>query len=44
MTSENAKKRLALSFRKMSEDRENNLVVVPPLLRQEVTAIRPEAG
>lgn len=44
MTSLKAKKRLALSFRKMPEDRENNLVVVPPLLRQEVIAIRPETG
>lgn len=44
MTSLKAKKRLALSFRKMPEDSGNNIVVVPPLLRREVTAIRPETG
>ncbi|WP_455587443.1 glycosyltransferase family protein [Bacteroides sp.] len=44
MTSLKATKRLALSFRKMPEDTENNVTVVPPLLRQEVTAIRPETG
>lgn len=44
LTSLRASKRLALSFRKMAEDTENNLAVVPPLLRQEVTAVRPETG
>lgn len=44
LTSLRASKRLALSFRKMAEDTENNIAVVPPLLRQEVTAIRPETG
>lgn len=44
MTSLGATKRLALSFRKMPQDTENNIIVVPPLLRQEVTAVRPEAG
>ena len=44
MTSLKAEKRLALSFRKMAQDPVNNIVVVPPLLRQEVAAIRPETG
>lgn len=44
LTSLRASKRLALSFRKMAGDTENNIAVVPPLLRQEVTAIRPETG
>lgn len=44
MTSLRTVKRLALSFRKMPEDAKNNIAVVPPLLRQEVTAVSPEAG
>lgn len=35
---------LALSFRKMENDDQNNLVVVPPLLRDEVRAVIPTQG
>ena len=44
LTSLRAKKRLALSFKKMSNDPDQNISVVPPLLRPEVTAIHPEKG
>lgn len=44
LTSLGAKKRLALSFRRMPKDPSNNIVVMPPLLRREVAATRPEAG
>lgn len=44
LTSLRASTRFALSFREMPEDKEGNIVVVPPLLRREVTAIQPEVG
>ncbi|WP_321330809.1 glycosyltransferase family protein [uncultured Bacteroides sp.] len=44
LTSIGAMKRLALSFRQMEEDVDNNIAVVPPLLRREVTALQPESG
>lgn len=44
ITSLGAKNRLALSFRQMAKDSENNITVVPPLLRREITSIKPEAG
>lgn len=44
MTAIGATKRLALSFRKMSEVRKQRLVVVPPLLRQEVLEQKPTQG
>lgn len=44
LTSLRARKRLALSFQKMPEDGGNRITVVPPLLRKEVTSIRPETG
>ena len=36
--------KLALSFRPMEADEANGIVVVPPLLRSEVTSVRPEQG
>ena len=44
MTAIRASKKLALSFREMKCDDERHIEVVPPLLRQEVTAIRPDEG
>lgn len=44
MTSLRASGRLALSFRKMEPDQSKGIIVVPPLLRREVTAIQPEQG
>lgn len=44
LTSLRSTKRLALSFREMEEDSYNNVVVVPPLLRREVTSTLPEHG
>lgn len=44
MTACKASKKLALSFRAMEQDDEQQIVVVPPLIRQEVTAIQPEEG
>lgn len=37
-------KKLALSFREMERDDEHQIVVVPPLIRREITAIQPEEG
>lgn len=44
MTACKASKKLALSFRAMEQDDEQQIVVVPPLIRREVTAIQPEEG
>lgn len=44
MTACRASKKLALSFRAMEKDDEQEIVVMPPLIRQEVTAIQPEEG
>ena len=44
MTACRASKKLALSFRAMEKDDEQQIVVMPPLIRQEVTAIQPEDG
>lgn len=44
MTSLRTKKRMALSFRRMPKDVRNNIAVVPPLLRREVTSIKPQKG
>ena len=44
MTAVRASKKLALSFRTMEQDDVHRIVVVPPLIRQEVTAIQPEEG
>lgn len=42
MTALRSSKKLALSFLEMEQDDMNQIVTVPPLIRQEVTAIRPE--
>ena len=42
MTSWGAKARLALSFRDMPDDPKHRIIVMPPLLRPEVLAYRPE--
>lgn len=44
LTAVNAVKHLALSFRHMDVDSKHNIVVVPPLLRQEVLDIKPVKG
>ena len=44
MTALRSSKKLALSFLEMEQDDMNQIVTVPPLIRQEVTAIRPEKG
>lgn len=44
LTALGASKKLALSFREMEQDDEHHIVAVPPLIRQEVTAIQPEEG
>ena len=44
MTACRASKKLALSFRAMEQDDEQQIMVMPPLIRQEVTAIQPEEG
>ncbi len=42
LTSMGAAKRLALSFVEMEDDSESRVIVVPPLLRREVTSLQPE--
>lgn len=44
LTALRASKKLALSFREMERDERQQIVVVPPLIRKEVTAIQPEEG
>ncbi len=44
LTSAGSVKHLALSFRPMERDMNHNLVVVPPLLRPEVLALKPTRG
>ena len=44
MTAIRASKKLALSFRTMEQDDVHRIVVVPPLIRQEVASIQPEEG
>lgn len=44
MTAIRASKKLALSFKSMEQDDVHQIVVVPPLIRQEVTAVQPESG
>ena len=44
LTSLGAKERLALSFRYMKDDPQNNIRVIPPLLRKEVTLHEPYSG
>ena len=44
LTSIGASKKLALSFRKMREVPQRRIVVVPPLLRQEVLDLEPSQG
>lgn len=44
MTSFRSSKNLALSFREMEQDADQQIVVMPPLIRQEITAIQPEIG
>lgn len=44
LTSVGAVKHLALSFRNMPPDEDHDIVVVPPLLRQEVIELVPETG
>lgn len=44
LTALRSSKKLALSFREMEPDVEHKVVAVPPLIRQEVTAIQPEEG
>ena len=44
MTALRSSKKLALSFREMERDDEHQIVVVPPLIRREITAIQPEEG
>lgn len=44
LTAVGATRKLALSFRKMREVPNKGIVVVPPLLRQEVLKVKPEEG
>ena len=44
LTAMGSSKKLALSFRRMQEIPEDNLVTVPPLLRDEVLKLQPESG
>jgi uncharacterized protein (TIGR00661 family) len=44
LTAIGADKKLALSFRSMREITKDRLVVVPPLLREEVLRLQPESG
>lgn len=44
LTAIGARKRLALSFRKMSDDGKHKIRVVPPLLRKEVLDLKPTGG
>ncbi len=44
MTSIGCEQRLALSFREMERDKTERIVVVPPLLRDEVLSLSPEQG
>ena len=44
MTAIRTSKKLALSFRTMEQDDVHRIVVVPPLIRQEVASIQPEEG
>lgn len=44
LTSVSAEKRLALSFYEMSEDADNRVSVVPPLLRREILSLETKTG
>lgn len=44
LTSLGASKRLALSFRRMADDEQRNISVIPPLLRREVMVLSPVLG
>ena len=44
LTALRAEEKLALSFHEMEPDTERGITVIPPLLRREVRAIRPEQG
>ena len=44
MTSFRAIKKIALSMEEMKEDNQNNITVVPPLLRRDIISISPESG
>lgn len=44
LTSLGCMRRLALSFRKMDEDQENRIAVIPPLLRAELATLDPVKG
>lgn len=44
LTALRAEEKLALSFHEMEPDTERDITVIPPLLRREVRAIRPEQG
>ena len=44
ITAIGSKKLLGLSFRSMPNDPKRNIITVPPLLRQEVKSIQPQAG
>ena len=44
ITAIGSKKLLGLSFRELPNDLKRNIIAVPPLLRQEVKSIQPEAG
>lgn len=44
LTSIGCRRRLALSFRKMDEDTDMRITVVPPLLRDEVKSLKPTTG
>lgn len=44
LTSIGSSKRLALSFYRLSDDKRENVTVVPPLLRSEVFSLQPQKG
>ena len=44
ITAMGSSKLLGLSFREMPNDTQRNIITVPPLLRQEVKSIQPQAG
>jgi uncharacterized protein (TIGR00661 family) len=44
ITAIGSRKLLGLSFRSMPNDEKRNIITVPPLLRQEVKSIQPQAG
>lgn len=44
LTAIGADQRLALSFTRMADDEDNRIRVVPPLLRKEVTRLKPRQG